>query len=34
MGILSNGMMLAAVDGKQISAATLDKPLPPGSRLR
>jgi methionyl-tRNA synthetase len=33
MGILSNGMMLAAVDKKRLSIATLDRALAPGTPL-
>ena len=34
MGILSNGMLLAAVDGDRVTLATLDGPVKPGTRLR
>lgn len=33
MGILSNGMMLAAVDGGNIAIAIPDKPTPPGTPI-
>ena len=33
MGIVSNGMLLAAVDGKQCTLATLEKTVTPGTRL-
>ncbi len=33
MGILSNGMMLAAVDKKRLSVATLDRAVTPGTPL-
>jgi methionyl-tRNA synthetase len=34
MGILSNGMLLAAVTEETCAVATLDRPMPPGSPLR
>ena len=34
MGVLSQGMLLAAVDGSGATVATLDKPVPPGTPLR
>ncbi len=34
MGILSNGMLLAAVDKDRVTLATLDRPVKPGTRLR
>ena len=34
MGILSKGMLLAAVDGDQVTLATLDREVDPGTRLR
>ena len=33
MGILSNGMLLAAVDGERVILATLDGKVKPGTRL-
>lgn len=33
MGVLSQGMLLAAVEGSQCSVATLDKPVAPGTPL-
>jgi len=33
MGIVSNGMVLAAVDGQQCSLATVDRTVKPGTRL-
>ncbi|KPJ76394.1 MAG: methionyl-tRNA synthetase [Deltaproteobacteria bacterium SG8_13] len=33
MGILSNGMLLAAVDGDRVTLATLDREATPGTRL-
>ena len=33
MGILSNGMLLAAVDGERVTLATLDGKVKPGTRL-
>ena len=33
MGILSNGMLLAAVDGSECTVATLDKKVKPGIPL-
>jgi methionyl-tRNA synthetase len=34
MGIVSNGMLVAAVDDSGPTLATLDKPLEPGTPLR
>ena len=34
MGVLSQGMLLAAVDESGATVATLDKPVPPGTPLR
>jgi methionyl-tRNA synthetase len=34
MGIRSEGMVLAAVDGKDGSVAVIDRPVPPGTRLK
>ena len=34
MGVESHGMVLAAVDGKTGITATVDKPAPPGTRLK
>jgi len=34
MGILSNGMLLAAVDGKNCTVATLDGKVPPGTPVK
>ncbi len=34
MGILSNGMLLAAVDGKKCAVATLDGKVPPGTPVK
>ncbi|MBI9082888.1 MAG: methionine--tRNA ligase [Desulfobacterales bacterium] len=34
MGVLSQGMLLAAVDESKATVATLDKPVPPGTPLR
>ena len=33
MGILSNGMMLAAIDNKRLAIVTLDKTVAPGTQL-
>lgn len=33
MGIVSNGMMLAAIDNKGLAIVTLDKPVAPGTQL-
>jgi methionyl-tRNA synthetase len=34
MGIISNGMLLAAVNDAGVTVATLDKPVDPGTPLR
>ena len=34
MGIISNGMLLAAVNDTGVIVATLDKPVDPGTQLR
>ena len=34
MGILSNGMVLAAVDGKETSLATFERAVKPGTPLK
>ena len=34
MGVLSNGMLLAAVDDKVCSIATFDKKMKPGTPVR
>jgi methionyl-tRNA synthetase len=34
MGILSEGMLLAAVDDNAVTLATLDKPVEPGTPLK
>ncbi len=33
MGVRSDGMVLAAVDGSDLALVTLDKDLPPGARV-
>jgi methionyl-tRNA synthetase len=33
-GVLSEGMVLAAVEGERVSLVTLDRPLPSGSKVR